>query len=268
MPLWDQQAFMRDGRHGLLFYKMDENTATAQAGPSGKSGYLSLPWAPRSKDQHSSEVTGPLAVLLVDTFLCSTRFSQYRVILGILKWKELSQEGVPSVLRQLIFVPEIEVVKLLSDVLDGLFGILVENSGNDEFEDLVFTTLVRVLGIVHDQRFNLGPLVDQYDETRFNYPFATSGLVRSFTRLLENSTEPETARKLRATFKVVRHILKFISQARGQIKAKEADIGITSSPQGFTHQLRTIFKALDAMMRNPAPALVGSQTLAVRHFHT
>ncbi|KAM4059129.1 dock-like domain-containing protein [Hirsutella rhossiliensis] len=268
MPFWDQQAFMRDGRHGLLLYKLDENTATAQAGPSGKGGYLSLPWAPRGKDQHSAEVTGPLAVVLVDTFLCSTRFSQDRVILGLLRWKELSQEDIIFVLRQLIFVPEIEVVKLLSDVLDGLFGILVENSGNDEFEDLVFTAVVRVLGIVHDRRFNLGPLVDQYAEAQFNYPFATTCLVRSFTRLLENPTEPETARKLRATFKVVRHILKFISRARGQMKEKEAVIGITSSPQGFTRQLRTIFKALDAMMRNPSPVLVGSQTLAVQHFHT
>ncbi|PHH92780.1 hypothetical protein CDD83_5186 [Cordyceps sp. RAO-2017] len=268
MPFWDQQAFMRDGRHGLLLYKLDDNTATAQAGPTGKGGYLSLPWVPRGKDQHSADVTGPLAVLLVNTFLCSTRFSQDRVILGILKWKELPQEEVTSVLRQLIFVPEIEVVKLLSDVLDGLFGILVENSGNDEFEDLVFTALVRVLGIVHDRRFNLGPLVDQYAEAQFNYPYATTSLVRSFTRLLENPAEPETARKLRATFKVVRHILKFISHARGQMRAKEAVIGITSSPQGFTRQLRKIFKALDAMMRSPSPVLVGSQTLAVQHFHT
>ncbi|PFH59643.1 hypothetical protein XA68_12079 [Ophiocordyceps unilateralis] len=269
MPLWDQEAFLRDGRHGLLLYKLDENTVTAQAGPTGKGGYLSLPWAVRGKDQHSPDVTGPLAALLVETFLCSTKFSQDRVILGLLKWKDLSStEDIAAVLRQLIFVPEIEVVKLLSDVFDGLFGILVEYSGNDELEGLVFTALVRVLGIVHDRRFNLGPLVDQYAETQFQYPFATASLVRSFTRLLENPTEPETARKLRATFKVVRQILKFISHARGQMREKEAVIGITSSPHGFTRQLRTIFKALDAMMRNPSPVLVGSQTLAVQHFHT
>ncbi|PHH80429.1 hypothetical protein CDD80_1633 [Ophiocordyceps camponoti-rufipedis] len=269
LPLWDQEAFLRDGRHGLLLYKLDENTVTAQAGPTGKGGYLSLPWAVRGKDAHSHDVTGPLAALLVDTFLCSTKFSQDRVILGLLKWKDLpSVEDIASVLRQLIFVPEIEVVKLLSDVFDGLFGILVEHSGNDELEDLIFTALVRVLGIVHDRRFNLGPLVEQYAETQFKYPFATTSLVRSFTRLLEHPTEPETARTLRATFKVVRHILKFISHARGQMRAKEAVIGITSSPHGFTRQLRSIFKALDAMMRNPSPVLVGSQTLAVQHFHT
>jgi hypothetical protein len=190
------------------------------------------------------------------------------VILGLLKWKDLSEEEVSATLRQLMFVPEIEVVKLLSDVLDGLFGILVQHSGNIEFEDLGFTALVRVLGIVHDRRFNLGPLVDHYAETQFNYPFATSGLIKSFTRLLEKPTEPVTSRNLRSTFKVVRHILKFITHARKQQRAKEAGIGIKSSPQGFTRQLRSVFKALDSMMRNTAPVLVGSQTLAVQHFHT
>ncbi|TWU78834.1 hypothetical protein ED733_007444 [Metarhizium rileyi] len=268
MPLWDRQAFIRDGGHGLLLYKIDENTSTAQSGHTGKGGYLSVPSAPRGRDEHSENVTGPLAVLNVNSFLCSTRFSQDRVVLGLLKWKDLTTEEIPAVLRQLMFVPEIEVVKLLSDVLDGLFGILVQHSGNNEFEDLIFTALVRVLGIVHDRRFNLGPLVDQYAQVQFNYPFATSGLVGSFTRLLDKPTEPETSRNLRSTFKVVRHILKFITHARKQQKVKEAGIGITSSPQGFTRQLRAIFKALDRMMRNPAPVLVGSQTLAVQHFHT
>lgn len=270
MPLWNQEAFVRDGSHALLLYKMDEYTSTAQAGPSGKGGYLSLQWSARGDDEHSAEVTGPLAILRVDSYLCSTTLSQDRIVLGLIKWKDTSKEDIQTLLKHVIFVPEIEIVKLLSDVLDALFGILVEHSGSDEFEDLVLTALVRVLGIVHDRRFNLGPLVDQYAESRFNYPFAAACLVRSFTRLLEKPTEPEISRKLRSTFKVVRHILKFITHARGQQKAKEAGIGITtsSSTPGFTRELRNIFKALDAMMRNHAPVLVGSQTLAVQHFHT
>ncbi|KAL2167255.1 hypothetical protein VTG60DRAFT_1483 [Thermothelomyces hinnuleus] len=268
MPLWDQQAFIRDGTHGLLLYRLDEHTATAQAGPQGKGGYLNLPFCLRGKDEQQAEVTGPLAMVRVETYLCSTRFSQDRVVLGLLAWKESSREGIPVLLKQFIFVPEIEIVKLLNDVLDALFGILCEYSGNDDYEDLVFTALVRVLDIVHDRRFNLAPLVDQYAESRFNYPFATLCLVRSFTRLLSKPTEPETARKLRATFKVARHILKFITHARGQQKAKESGIGITGSNPGFTRHLRVIFKALDAMMRSSAPVLVGSQTLAVQHFHT
>ncbi len=216
LPLWEQQAFIRDGPHALLLYKIDEHTATPQPPSLGKGGYLSLPYTSKDRDGRSAEVTGPLAVLRVDTYLCSTRFSQDRVVLGLIRWKDYPREQVPDLLKQLIFVAEIEVVKLLNDVLDALFGILVEYSGNDDYEDLVFTALVRVLDIVHDRRFNLAPLVDQYAESKFNYPFATPCLVRSFTRLLSKPTEPETARKLRATFKVVRHILKFITHARGQ----------------------------------------------------
>ncbi|KAK7756447.1 Deoxycytidine kinase 1 [Diatrype stigma] len=265
LPLWDQQAFMSDGMHSLLLYKLDECTQTAQPGPSGRGGYLSLPWCTHGDP---SEVTGPLAILRLETYLCSTKFSQDRVILGLLKWKDCPKAEIPSLLKQVIFVPEIEVVKLLSDVLDALFGILVDHQGNDEYEDLVFTALVRVLGIVHDRRFNLGPLVDHYAENKFNYPFATPCLVRSFTRLLSKPTEPELARKLRATLKVVRHILKFITHARGQQKLKEADIGITGSSPGFTRHLQGIFKALYSMMGSNAPVLIGSQTLAVQHFHT
>ncbi|KAH7347229.1 hypothetical protein B0T11DRAFT_140488 [Plectosphaerella cucumerina] len=268
MPLWNKQAFVRDGVHSLLLYKLDEYTASPTVGPTEKGGYLTLPWSARGDDEETVEVTGPLARLRIHTFLSSTRFSQNRTVLGLLKWKDAPKEEIPDLLKHLIFVPEIEVVKLLSDVLDALFGILVEYSGKDELEDLVFTALVRVLGIVHDRRFNLSPLVDQYAETRFNYPFATACLVRSFTRLLKNPAETETSRKLRSTFKVVRHILKFITHARGQQKEKEAGIGITRTSPGFTRDLRSIFKALDAMMRNTAPVLVGSQTLAVQHFHT
>ncbi|KAI1179699.1 SH3 domain-containing protein [Nemania sp. FL0916] len=265
LPLWDQQAFMSDGLHSLLLYRIDEQTQSAQPDSTGKGGYLSLPWSVRAD---SSEVTGPLAALRIESYLCSTRFSQDRTVLNLLRWRDGPKSEVSTILRQLIFVPEIEVVKLLSDVLDSLFSILVEYQGNDEFEDLVFTALVRVLGIVHDRRFNVSPLVDQYAESRFNYPFATPCLVRSFTRLLTKPTEPETARKLRATLKVVRHILKFITHARGQQKAKEVGIGITGSTPGFTRHLQSIFKALDSMMRSTAPVLVGSQTLAVQHFHT
>ena len=270
MPLWDQQAFMRDGHHSLLLYKYDESTSSPKGNATGKGGYLNLNWNSRGKDDVSKDeaVTGPIATLRLHTYLCSTRFSQDKVLLGLLRWKEQPPGDVQELLKRLVFVPEIEVVKLLNDVFDSIFGILVEHTGNDDYEDLIFSALVTVLGIVHDRRFNLGPLVDQYAENKFNYPFATPCLVRSFTRLLAKPSDPDTSRKLRATFKVVRHILKFITHARGQQKAKEAGIGITSTSPGFTRHLRSIFKALDGLMRNTAPILVGSQTLAVQHFHT
>ncbi|KAI9775526.1 MAG: hypothetical protein M1839_001067 [Geoglossum umbratile] len=270
IPLWEQQAFVRDGNHSLLLYRHDDTTSRPRMTAGTGGGYLSLPWSSSGKDGNWKDeaLTGPVATLQLKSYLCSTKFSQEKTLLGLLKWRERSAGELVDLLKRVIFVPEIEVVKLLSEVFDALFGILVDHAGNDEYEDLVFNALITVLCIVYDRRFNLGPSVDQYTEQRFNYPFATPCLIRSFTRLLSNPTDPESSRKLRATFKVGSHMLKFIINAREQQKAKEAGIGITSTQPTFTRDLQGIFKSLEMLMKNPAPILVGTQTLAVQHFHT
>jgi hypothetical protein len=262
MPLWDKDAFIRDGDHSLSLYRYDEYTSSMIA---GKGAYLGLPWGARRKDE---QVMGPMAALHLRTYLCSTKYSQDPNLLGLLKWRDHPAGELVSLLRRFPFVAEIEIVKLLNEVFDALFEILVEYAGSDEYEDLVFNALVTVLGIVHDRRFNLGPLVDQYAETRFKYPFATSCLVRSYTRLLANPADPECSRRLRATFKVGRQILKFIMNARQQQKEKEAGIGITSRQPTFTKDLNSIFQSLEALMANPSPVLIGTKTILVQNFHT
>lgn len=265
MPLWDQQAFINDGYHSLLLHQYDKSTSNTD---SGRGAYLALPWNAKAKDEwrRDEAVTGPVATLRLQTYLCSTRFSQDTVLLGLLRWRDLSAEQLLELLERIMFVPEYELVKLLNEVFDALFGILVDHAGQDDFEDSVFNALVTLLGIVHDRRFNLGPLVDEYAENRFNHPFATPCLVRSFTRLLSNPSDARNSRHLRAAIKVGRHILKFIINARDLQKAKEAGIGITSTQSSFYRDLRGIFKALEALMKNPAPILVGSKTLVVQHF--
>lgn len=267
IPLWDQQAFIRDGRHCLLLHAYDRHTSSVE---NGKGSYLSLPWSALGKNESAKDeaLTGPLATLTLETELCSTEYSQDQILLGLVNWKEKPATQLLELLRRIVFVPEIEVVTQLRDVFDALFGIMVEHAGNEEFEDLIFRDLVTVLGIVHDRRFNLGPLVDKYAEQQFNFPFATPCLIRSFLRLLQAVNDPQQARNLRAAFKVGRHILKFIINARGQQKAKEECIGIKNIQSTFNRDLHSIFKSVEALMQNPAPNLVGSKTLAVQHFHT
>lgn len=270
MPLWDQEAFIRDGPHTPLLYLHDKLTSSAD---KGRGAYLAFPWSSRAKDDTSKDetLTGPVATLKLETYLCSTIFSQDKVLLGILKWREqsASQPGqLLDLLRRFVFVPEIEIVKLVNKVFNALFGILIENAGKDDYEDLVFYALVTVLGIVHDRRFNLGPLVDQYAETKFDYPFAAPCLVRSYLRLLANPSEPQNSRRLRATFKVGREILKFIISAREKQKIKEASIGITTTQPVFNRELKRIFAALEDLIKDAAPILVGSKTLIVQHMHT
>ncbi|KAL4778949.1 hypothetical protein BJX76DRAFT_342128 [Aspergillus varians] len=267
MPLWDNQAFIRDGPHSLLLHAYDKHTSSIE---DGKGAYLSLPWSALGKNESAKDeaLTGPLATLHIDTHLCSTEYSQDQVILSLLNWKERSVDEILDTLKRVLFVPEIEIVKQLSSVFDALFSILVENAGNEEYEDLIFNNVVTVLGIVHDRRFNLGPVVDHYTENQFNFPFATPCLIRSYLRLLQASSDLQHSRSLRATFKVGRHVLKFIINARQQQKLKEEGIGITRVQSTFNRDLHTIFKSLQALMKNPSPAMIGSKTLVVQHFHT
>ncbi|KAI1003916.1 hypothetical protein K3495_g4293 [Podosphaera aphanis] len=264
MPLWDQKVFLPDGDHSLLLYTYDETTNRYE----GNIEYLSYPWFAKSRDDVSTDeaVTGPIANLRVQTYLGSSQLLQDKVLASLLKWKELPDVQVQKLLKRLLFVPDVEIVKLLDDVLDALFEILVEKTG-DEYGDLTFNALVTVLGIIHDRRFNMGVLVDQYTKDRFYYPFATPCLLRSFTRLLAKPSDPDTSQKLRATFKVLKYVLKFITRSSNQQKEKEAEIGITSSSPLPRH-LKSIFKAFYRMMQCEDAILVGSKTLAVQHFHT
>jgi hypothetical protein len=267
MPLWDQDAFIQDSDHRPLLYLYDKLTSNTEM---GRGAYLNFPWnsSPAERSQHLDITNGALATLSLKSYLCSTAFSQDQVLLAILQWRNQPETQLLSLLRQLVFVPEIEIVKLVSDVFDALFGILVDRSGSDEYEDLVFSSLVTVLGIVHDRRFNLGPVVDQYIEERFSYPFATPCLIRSYLRILARPTDYQNSRQLRATFKVGRQVMKFIITARTQQRVKEAGIGITNTQPNFNRDFTKIFEAFETLMREQSAFLIGSKTLIVQHMHT
>ncbi|MCJ1453586.1 hypothetical protein MMC28_003933 [Mycoblastus sanguinarius] len=266
MPLWTDEAFAKDGSHAPLLYLYDKLTSSSD---KGRAAYLAFPWGSRGRDGDTKDdaLTGHIATLKLETNLCSTVFSQDTILLGILKWRDQPDAQILDLLRRFAFVPEIEIVKLVGQVFDALFSILVEHAGTDEYEDSVFIAFVTVLGIVHDRRFNLGPFVDWYAETKFDHPYATPCLMRSYLRLLSDPSDPQKSRHVRATFKVGRHILKFIVCAREKLKGKEAGIG-TTTQSTFNRDVRRIFHALEAMMKDTSPILVGSKTLVVQHMHT
>ncbi|KAI4177420.1 MAG: hypothetical protein LQ343_000401 [Gyalolechia ehrenbergii] len=266
IPLWDQDAFIRDGSHQPLLYLYDKVTSSSD---KGRGAYMALPWNSRARDDTTKDemFTGPVATLQIQTYLCSTVISQDRVLAGLLRWRDQPEEQLLGLLRQFTFVPETDIVKLVNDLFDALFAILVSNAGKDEYEDLVFNALVTILGIVHDRRFNLGPLIDRYTEAKFDYPFATPCLIRSYLRLLARPADPQNSRRLHATFKVGRQMLKFITTARAKQKMKENSIGV-SNDLSFRREYRSIFTAFESVMRDTSPILVGSKTLIVQHLHS
>ena len=266
MPLWNEGAFVRDGKHAPLLYLYDKVTSGTE---NGRGAYLSYPWDSKGKvgNERDEFVIGPVASLRLETNLCSTHFSQDKILLGIINWRQLPGNMILDILTKFVFVPEIEIVKMIGTVFDALFGILGDHSGKDQFEDAIFNALVTVLGIVYDRRFNLGPFVDDYAETKFDHPHAASCLIRSYLRLLENPADASQSRRLRATFKVGRQVLKFILCAREQQGLQEAVVG-TTTMTAFKRDLKSIFDSLENLMRDPSPILIGSKTLVVQHMPT
>lgn len=266
MPLWSEEAFVKDGPHAPLLYVYDKTTSSSA---NGRGAYLALPWNSKSKygDAKDETLTGPIAILKLETKLCSTFFSQNKILLNILKWREQPERQILGLLESFVFVPEIEIVKLFNEVFDALFSILAGYDGKDEYEDLVFNALVMVLGIVHDRRFNLWPFVDTYAEKRFDHPFATPCLIRSYLRLLGNPADSNKSRRVHAAFKVGRQLLKFIVCARRKQESREAGIGANTEAT-FKRDVKSIFGAFNSLMEDSSPILVGSKTLVVQHMHS
>ena len=266
MPLWTEGAFIKDGSHAPLLYVYDRETSSSD---NGRGAYLAFGWDSKSRygDAKDEVLTGPTATLKLETKLCSTFFSQDTTLLGILRWKEQPESQILDLLEHFVFVPEIEIVKLVNEVFDALFGILAGYDGKDQYENLAFNALVTVLGIVHDRRFNLGPFVDTYAETRFDHPFATPCLIRSYLRLLLNPADPSKSRRVRAAFKVGRQLLKLIVCARRKQETREAGIGANTEAT-FKRDVKSIFGAFNGLMEDSSPTLIGSKTLVVQHMHS
>ncbi|ETN43305.1 uncharacterized protein HMPREF1541_02464 [Cyphellophora europaea CBS 101466] len=263
MPLWDKHAFMSDGKHQLILHSYDKSTSSIVR---GRGAYLSLPWDYSNYAAGHDGVRAQLASLEVGTKLSSTEYSQDRLLVSLINWKQASSTQLMDILQKLVFIPEIEIVKQLNDVLNALFAVLVHKSGESKFEDLIFNDIVFVLGIVHDRRFNLGPLVEEYAENHFKSPFAASCLVRSFTRLLQSVSDPQSARDMRALFKVGKQFMKLLmasyQQRRNSRQTKDND----KKHENFKEDMQAVLFGLQMMLRSETAALVGSKTLLVQNF--
>nr|POE65925.1 dedicator of cytokinesis protein 3 [Quercus suber] len=264
VPLWEAEAFVRDGDHQVALHVYDEHSSSII---NGRGAYLGLaPWHDRSDQDHENA-----AHLSVRTYLCSTEFSQDPNLLGLLKWREYQESKLISLLERFSFVPEIEIVKLLSDVFAALFDILNEHSNSEKYEDVVFQNFVVILSIARDRRFNLTNVVENFAHTRHNSPRASQCLLRAFHRLLNNPLQPETSRTLRATLKVGDQILRLIIETARSPSDETGVInndGTYPKHPNFVKHLQNLFVSLMALMRNPMPVLLGTQTLVIQNFHS
>ena len=265
IPLWENEAFVRDGDHHVALYVYDEYSSSVV---SGKGAYLALP--PWHEKKHESAY-GTSATVTVRTYLCSTEYSQDPNLLGLLHWRESHGAKLVELLERFSFVPEIEVVKLLGDVFDVLFEILHEYANSEAYEDIIFYNFVTIMSIARDRRFNLHNVIEDHAATRHDWPYASECLIRAFRRLLARPMDPDSSRRLRAALKVGDQMLKLIIETKKQrpeIENAETNGDSQKRHVNFEQDLQNLFVALMALMRNPMPVLLGTQTLVVQHFHS
>lgn len=264
VPLWEFDAFVRDGEHQAALYVYDEYSSSIIG---GKGAYLALPpWHDRSDPAQMNAAT-----VSIRTYLCSTEYSQDPTLLGVLQWRNYHGEQLIELLERFAFVPEIEIVKLLGDVFGALFEILREYEGNERYENVIFHNFVVVLSIARDKRFELGSIIEEYAHTRHDWPEASQCLVRAYQRLVSSPMDPDSSRKLRATFKVGDQVLKLIVETTKQLTeldAETANGSLHDHRSDLRDELQRLFVAIMALMRNPMPVLLGTQTLLIQHYHT
>jgi hypothetical protein len=265
IPLWEADAFVRDGDHQVALYVYDEYSSSVI---NGKGAYLALPpW----HDKKNEPAYGTSAIVTIRTYLCSTEYSQDPNLLGLLNWRQFHGAKLVELLERFSFVPEIEVVKLLGEIFDAHFEILHEYANSPTYEDVIFRNFVVIFGITRDRRFNLTNVIEEHARTRHDWPYASRCLIGGFSRLVSNPMDSETSRKLRETLKVGDQMLRLIVETRKEssdVSSSEVNGDYDSRHPEFQKDLENLFVALMALMRNPMAVLLGTQTLVVQHFHT
>jgi hypothetical protein len=226
-----------------------------------------------------SPIPGKLVMLRdtlsVSTFLCSTRFTQNKVLVKLLNWRDIIEDPQGSdellaVLDQFTFVGEVEVVKFLADILDALFDIMLWPHGEEtrnDVNDEVLGAIVWLLGIVQDRRFsNFRPVLDVYIEQRFvekdhrdDNTTIFECLLRGMSRLCASASDPSKAKRLRSSMKVWDYLFRFIVRSRQNQSAQTDAV--------FQSELEGLLRAITQLMSADQPSsMIGTQTLALQHF--
>jgi dedicator of cytokinesis protein 3 len=276
-PLFpDQNAFVEDGSRVLVMYRADKLSNVPPELYLGAPSVLAPGQRPENIiiSAEMARLAPPLRdTLTIRTSLCSTRFTQNPILLGLLNWRNVAVDTLPTILSKFTFVGEGEIVKFLQDIFDALFGILVSpNNSSGDLDPLVFNALVTVLRIVQDRRFsNFQPVLDVYIEKHFDCAPASFRMIKAMNNLIANPTSNETATPLREAFKVWHYVFKFITRSRELQKAKEAGMGGDATAEHFETKFKRdvrshITDATQMMSITSPQSIVGTQAIALQHF--
>ncbi|KAK9366170.1 hypothetical protein V1509DRAFT_630742 [Lipomyces kononenkoae] len=218
-----------------------------------------------------------VGTLDITSYLVSTTLSADETLVALNRWRmarnsSTGQAMLLNVLKQVDYVDETEIIKLLRQVLDSLFGILAWKRGDVEFEDSVFAALVHVLDVTSEKGVNVTSMLDDYIRELFNYPIALAPLLYGYQRLLSNHIDPDVGAHVRSLLKIGKYILRLIRVSCLKYQSQEF---VSAAFGTFPKILRHLFQQLcriveqeasDHVDPETAATVVAHQILALDHF--
>ncbi|XP_077488994.1 dedicator of cytokinesis spg isoform X2 [Amblyomma americanum] len=198
--------------------------------------------------------------LHLTTLLVSTKLTQNRDLLALLRWKE-QPDDVPQALLGLTKLDGEEIVKFLQDILDALFSMFSTADGNSTpYSGLVFKTLVYILSLLESPKFeHFKPVLDAYVKGHFAAALVYKGLLRCIAHCAELAGDAgEEQCSVEHCFASLEAVMQFVVQSRLLLSRTTG----ADPSEGFWADLQPMLAACERMLATattgaaPSPAQV------------
>ncbi|KAI9184353.1 Deoxycytidine kinase 1 [Blastocladiella emersonii ATCC 22665] len=232
-----------DGPHEIALFKYEKRATDGAA-------YLA--------EAEQAKLAPLKEVVRASTFLVSTRYTQNMSLVKLLNWRKSlasAYNDMPSVLKDIKLVAEMELIKFAVPVVDSLFGVLCSPKNDKrELSRMVLDNLLHLFSKVYHERdrryIHLHPVLQDYLENKFDNVRVADFLIHGIVQLIEdvrkNPKNTDAMRHLNMTFKVFVHFFRFILQC-GILIQKREEVAAAGAPAA-------------AAATSPAPAPMATAT--------
>ncbi|XP_059179495.1 dedicator of cytokinesis protein 3-like [Physella acuta] len=253
-----------DGKYEMCIYKCEDTSKIKKylelpslkddfADP--KNGYKTIPYPHSNKE-----------FIVVETFLCSSKFAQKAELLHVLQWRS-DPSRIPENLEKLVRLKGQELVRYLQDVLDSLFDMF--NAGDGEsvpFAMNIFHTLVHIFNLLHKDVFEkFSVVLEDYLEKSFSSPLAHRDIMRCLSIQAERvytctDFDDKPTRKI---FTVLGDIFKFSVKSCMLSQRMYGDHSLNE----FKDNVTKVFKAFGEVLKSTEKELHKVQALMLNNLH-
>lgn len=273
LPLSDEDGtVIGDKSHELYLYKCDSQLWDGES--LNLSKYTSLPYGPSISQKSCSKSTSQSnfshssrEVVVVNTFLLSTKLTQNSNLLNLLKWRELikrNNKDFEEALKKVLVLKGEEIVKFLQDILDTLFDTFtLYSTSEDDYSALIFKVLVHIFLLLDEPKYqHFRPVLDTYASAHFSATLVYKGLLACVKKCLEYSSIVERHVPIQKCFKSIKYVFQFIVQSKILYSKATGE----QNDELFMKDLRQLLTMFESMLISSNPKLIPIQVTFLESF--